>query len=74
MSGPNRAYRVAAFADWLDTIPPDPPFHTRPAFRFFADLSGAEIDAAAALMRQRAAAAFAEAERLERELLERGRP
>jgi len=36
-------HRIEAFCDWLDTIPPDPPFHQHPGFRSFADLSAAEI-------------------------------
>jgi hypothetical protein len=61
-------HRVKAMADWLDTIPPDPPFHSRPEFRFYADLTDAEFDAVQALMRQRAEEALGEAGRLQAEL------
>jgi hypothetical protein len=59
-----RAHRVTAFCDWLDTVPPTPPFHTLPAFKFFADLSDAEFDAAGAEMRKRGAMLHAEADDL----------
>jgi len=48
-------HRIKAFCDWLDTIPPDPPFHEHPAFRFFADLVPDEIEAPFEEMRARAA-------------------
>ena len=62
-----RQHRVTAFCDWLDTIPPTPPFHTRPEFRFYADLTDAEIDASQAEMRRRADAALAMVQYLEGE-------
>ena len=67
MAEPIRDHRVTAFCDWLDTIPPHPPFHTHPAFRFYADLTRQEIQAAANEMERRADAALAEADALERE-------
>jgi hypothetical protein len=60
-----RQHRIEAFCDWLDTIPPDPPFHAHPGFRFFRDLTQLEIDAAASEMDRRAASNHAEASRLE---------
>tara|TARA_E500000305_G_C3851406_1_gene156299 strand:+ start:93 stop:302 length:210 start_codon:yes stop_codon:yes gene_type:complete len=62
-----REHRVSAFCNWLDTIPPDPPFHAHPAFRFYRDLTDAEFWAAQKEMKRRADAAMAEADALERE-------
>lgn len=66
-----REHRVAAFCDWLDTIPPSPPFHTRPEYRFYRDLSDVEMRAAQVEMERRALLALAEAEALEREACNR---
>lgn len=66
-----RKHRVIAFCDWLDTIPPEPPFYTHSEFRFFADMTDAERLAAADEMNRRAAAAFAEADALEAEVAKR---
>ena len=59
-----REYRVKSFCDWLETIPPNPPFHTRPEFRFYTDLTDPEMMAAQREMERRAQAAFAEADAL----------
>lgn len=66
-SAPIREHRIKAFCDWLETIPPSPPFHTHPAFRFYADLTDAEIMAASNEMRRRGEALRAEAEALRNE-------
>lgn len=63
--------RVRALTEWLMTIPGNPPFYSRPEFRFFADLTGPEFAEARAIMRRSAEACFAEAELLERELEKR---
>jgi len=65
------AHRIKAFCDWLDTIPPDPPFFQHPGFRFFADLSPAEIDAAIEEMGQRESDAIDAIVRLEAEKIAR---
>jgi hypothetical protein len=62
-----RLHRVKAMADWLDTIPPEPSFRQHPSFRFFRDLTPAEMKAVGTEMRRRAAAASAEADALEAE-------
>lgn len=62
-----RDHRVTAFCDWLDTIQPVPPFHSHPAFQFYADLTQLEMQAASVEMERRANAALAEADALERE-------
>ncbi len=64
MSAAVREHRVNAFCDWLESVPPSPPFHTRPEFKFFADLTDAEMDAVGDEMERRAAAHHAEAEQL----------
>ena len=64
MSTPMRFHRVKAFCDWLDTVPPQPPFHTRPEFEFYSDLSDAEMSAAQAEMQRRGNAAQGEADEL----------
>lgn len=69
-----REHRVTAFCDWLDTIPPNPPFHTRPEFAFYRDLTGVEFKAAQIEMERRAHLALAEADALEREGHRRGEP
>lgn len=66
-----REHRVIAFCDWLDTIPPEPPFYTRKEFQFYADMTDAEKLAAAREMDRRAQAAFAEADALEAEVARR---
>ncbi|WP_230280720.1 hypothetical protein [Croceicoccus sp. Ery15] len=63
-----REHRVTAFCDWLDTIPPSPPFHTRSEFRFYRDLSDVEMRAAQVEMERRALLALAEADALEAEV------
>lgn len=72
MSRPIRLHRVTAFCDWLETVPPQPPFHTRPEFRFYSDLTDGEIDAAQVEMSRRGAAALAEAQALADEGRRRG--
>jgi len=67
-----REHRVIAFCDWLDTIPPSPPFHSRPEFRFYSDLSPLEMTAAQKEMERRADWAQAEADALEAEGRRRG--
>lgn len=67
-----RSHRVTAFCDWLETVPPRPPFHTRPEFRFYRDLTGDEIHAAMAEMARRGAALLAEADALTAEGRRRG--
>jgi len=62
-----RTDRVIAMADWLDTIPPDPPFHLHPDFKAFRDLTHAELDAVQAEMKRRAQQARVEADALEAE-------
>ena len=70
MGEPFRTHRVIAFCDWLETIPPNPPFHTLPEFRFYRGLSSLEVRAAQAELRRRAAAGYAEAEQLELDVLD----
>lgn len=60
-----RLHRVHAFCDWLDTIPPDPPYFEHEGFRFFADLTDGEMLAARQELVRRANAARAEADALE---------
>ena len=67
MANSVREHRVTAFCDWLVTIPPVPPFHSHPAFRFYRDLTDAEFQAAQREMIRRADAAMAEADALEAE-------
>lgn len=67
----NPTHRVARFYDWLESIPPHPPFHTRPEFRFYADLTDDEVDAAQAEMRRRGEALQREAETLSAEAAKR---
>lgn len=62
-----RMSRVHAFCNWLDMIPPDPPFDEHEDFVFFADLTDAEIFAAKIEMRRRAESDLAEADALEAE-------
>lgn len=58
--------RVHDFCDWLDTIPPHPPYHTRPGFKMlWGDLTPEMLAAAQAEMRRRAASDFAEADALQ---------
>lgn len=64
MADPIRAHRVKAFCEWLETIPPEPPFHQHPGFRFFSDLTDEEFAAAKRSMRIRGMIAQAEADRL----------
>lgn len=71
---PMNMERVAKFCDWLCTIPPTPPFHTHPEFRFFKDLTDAEIDAASAEMQRRGEAAEREAKSLRAERAARAEP
>lgn len=59
--------RVIAFCDWLDTIPPSPPFHEQPGFEAFDDLTDEQIDEAQAEMRRRAAGNATEATALKTE-------
>ncbi|MBZ9649411.1 hypothetical protein K9B33_17895 [Sphingobium sp. 3R8] len=63
-----REDRVIAMADWLETIPTDPPFYKHPDWENFLDLSDAEISACEDLMRVRAAGAESEAAKLRAEL------
>ena len=62
-----RKDRIDALCDWLDTVPPHPPFHTRPEFVQFRDLTDEEMRAAGEEMRRRGEAAIAEANALEAE-------
>lgn len=39
-------HRVARFVDWLIGVPIEPHFADRPEFAFFANLTGAEMQAA----------------------------
>ncbi|KKW93942.1 hypothetical protein YP76_04695 [Sphingobium chungbukense] len=48
--------RVIAMADWLDTIPSEPPFHQQPGFAAFSDLTDSEIVAVQQEMLRRATA------------------
>lgn len=59
--------RAKAFCDWLDTIPPFPPFHDRPEFRFYANLSADDFEAARLEMNRRASVHAAAATDLEQE-------
>lgn len=63
-----REDRVIAMADWMETIPPQPPFYKHPDWENFLDLSDAEIAACEELMRARAAGADGEAAKLRAEL------
>lgn len=62
-----RLHRVHAFCDWLDTIPPDPPYFEHPGFRVFADLTDGEMMAAHIEMRRRAEVAGKDAGNLREE-------
>lgn len=63
-----REERVIAMADWLETVPTQPPFYKHPEWENFLDLSDAEISACEELMRARAAGADEEAAKLRAEL------
>lgn len=52
----NPATRAEAFADWLGSIPSEPPFFTRPDFEPFADMSDEEMADAEEILAKRAAA------------------
>lgn len=56
-----RADRVKALCDWLDTIPPTPPFFQHPQFVQFSDMTPAEMIAARDEMQRRSADAADEA-------------
>jgi hypothetical protein len=62
-----RMNRILAFCDWLETIPPDPPFFQHADFSKFADLTDGEIMAAEIEMRRRSESAAGEAEELRAE-------
>ena len=60
-----RQHRVDAFAAWLRTAPGSPPFFQHPGFRFFRDLTQAEIAAAGEIMRAEGNALNDEADELD---------
>ena len=62
-----RRHRVKAFCDWLASVPPHPPFHTLPEFRFYSNLTSMEMEEAQIEMESRATRALAKAESLVRE-------
>ena len=62
-----RLHRVHAFCDWLDTIPPAPPYFELPGFDAFADLTDGEMLAARQEMLRRSDASSREADALEAE-------
>lgn len=66
-----QTHRVTAFCDWLETLPAGTPFHSQPAFRFYADLTDVDIVAASIEMRRRADAFTAEADALSNEARKR---
>lgn len=66
-----RQHRVRAFADWLGSVPGEPPFYTRPEFKFFEDLTQPEFAAAAEIMRTEAAQFELEADALQNEVARR---
>jgi len=59
-----RQNRVDAFTAWLRTIDGQPPFHQRPEFRFFADLSPEEFERAAEIMQKEGEQLNADADEL----------
>ena len=63
-----REDRVIAMADWLETIPPQPPFHQHPDFAQFSDLTDLEIDEVERIMRARSQKAADEGKKLQAEL------
>ncbi|MEL7190562.1 MAG: hypothetical protein AAGK17_13495 [Pseudomonadota bacterium] len=68
MAAPIRDHRVEALCDWLCTLPPEPPFHQRAEFKFFADITPREMLAAQQEMRRRGDKVRTKAERMRAQL------
>ncbi|CCW15780.1 hypothetical protein EBBID32_1080 [Sphingobium indicum BiD32] len=68
-----RIDRVRAMADWMETIPPQPPFYEHPDFKQFSDLSDLEIEAVERAMRIRGEIARVDAAKFQLEQSKRAR-